>query len=572
MIVFLAIFAILTSPSKTSTGISTPQHQPPSPQNLESSLLKEKPKLPSHTKDGKPIDPHTLDYAAELQNAMKNYDNEIEGSASQIIESGNKLAQAYITAGFYEEGIKVCEQVLSVVETEHGSISSEAILPLKLISKASSEVGKFREAVEYWTFLENIMIELYGATHPETLGSLMSLVGIYIHTGNVDSALTKLQQYIQYLQTEYNTYKSEYDSIQGQPDMLSKEYDVAHKLINTLSALGEMYYGCSMAWDRVEADPEGVAKLKRLRDEQQKLLEKEDEYGEIDEDASIKDVETVESEPYTPYEIYRNQEHYRREVIYYRQQVVDLIDRYRQQRTDRLKLETSSSNVNPYTAGIVPIDSRAKLAQSLQQYAYLRYQHGTVDDDTLKLFHQVVNISADLAHDTNPSFPSHSQSTTTSNPSTFPSLQPASEPSLLQYPVHKDVAISLNNLGSVYLDVNDLNQAEYYIRQALLIREELLNQNMKTQSRDEKTQSEIDLAMCKGNLGRVLQKREQWNEAEIELKEGIDILENLLKGAKKEENKSKILPFLERLQYQIHQGIEMRAIKETELVEEIENE
>jgi hypothetical protein len=71
----------------------------------------------------------------------------------------------------------------------------------------------------------------------------------------------------------------------------------------------------------------------------------------------------------------------------------------------------------------------------------------------------------------------------------------------------------------------------------------------------------------------VLLKREQWNEAEIELKEGINLLETEMKDAKSEEDKAKILPFLQRLQFQLHQSAEMKSSNDRDvLVEEQEDE
>jgi hypothetical protein len=527
---------------------------------------------------------------------MEDYENEIGGAGNRVIESGNKLAHAYITAGFYKEGIQVCQNVLSVVEAEHGSVSEIAVLPLKMISKAYSELGMFRESAEYLTFLEGVVSEVSGPTHPDTIGVLMSMVGLYIHTGNVDSALLKLQKSIEYLENEYHDLESALESLTSSDGSTNKmdEYEIVHEMLDILSSLGEMHYGCGMAWDRIDSDPEGVRNLKRLRDEQQRQQQLEEEEDPEDGDGIEKDLLVTsepgvadEVEPYTPYEIYRNQEHYRREVIRYREQVVSLIKKYKQQRMEKLAAVNSSPNeMNPYVVGVVSVDARAKLAQGIQQYAYLRYQHGTIDADTLNFFHEVVDLSTELALDTNPSSnqipPTSSSSSPSSNPTTTPSLQPATEPSLLQYPVDKDVAISLNNLGSVYLDMNDLNQAEYFIRQSLLIREEIVtkqhqgrNSKSKSQqqrSNDDLIQSEIDLAMCKGNLGRVLFKREQWNEGEIELKEGLDLLENHLKNVRSEEEKSKLLPYVERLQYQLHQGGEMRLMKEKEMNELIEED
>jgi hypothetical protein len=596
LIVILALFAILTPSQKnlppsnlSSTQSSSPPRSSNGVSDFASMLAEQQPKLPSHTKDGKPIDPHTLEYAAELQHAMEDYENEMEGAGDHVIESGNKLANAYITAGFYREGIQVCQQVLSVVEAEHGSVSEIAIFPLKMISKASSELGMFRESAEYLTFLEGVVSDIYGRTHPDTLGVLMSMVGLYIHTGNVDSALLKLQQYIEFLENEYHAFQSELETLttatEGSSSTKTDEYEVVHEILEILSALGEMNYGCSMAWDRVASDPEGIHNLKRLRDEQQREQQQLEEEEEIGKESLItNEAVTDESEPYTSYEIYRNQEYYRREVIHYREQVVSLINKYKQQRVEKMTSMSSNSNeINPYVVGVASVDARAKLAQGIQQYAYLRYQHGTIDTDTLKFFHDVVDLSTELALDTNPlvnhfhpTLSSSSSSSSTSNPTTTPSLQPATEPSLLQYPVNKDVAISLNNLGSVYLDMNDLNQAEYFIRQSLLIREEIVTHahahQIENEVNDEIIQNEIDLAMCKGNLGRVLLKREQWNEGEIELKEGLDLLENHLKNMNNnQEKKSKILPFVERLQYQLHQGAEMRLMKET-TTENNENE
>lgn len=575
LIVILALFAIFTpsqknlTPPTTLSSTRSSSSPPPSAVNdntdLASMLAENRPKLPSHTKDGKPIDPRTLEYATELKHAMEEYGNDIQGAAGRVIESGNKLANAYVTAGFYREGIQVCKQILGVVDAEHGSISEAAIYPLKLISKASSELGMLRESAEYLTFLEGVVSEIYGRSHPDTLGVLMSLVGLYIHTGNVDNALLKLQRSIEALEGDYQVFQSELET-HAEGSNKNEEYEIVHQILDILSALGELNYGCSMAWDRVASDPEGVYNLKRLRDEQQQIEEDEElEDGPNTQKESLIADETEEAKPYTPFEIYRNQEYYRREVIRYREHVVSLINEYKQQRVEKITSTSSNpSSINPYVVGVTAVDSRAKLAQGIQQYAYLRYQHGTTDADTIKFFHDVVDLSTELARDENPSS-NHLPPTlsTTSNPTTTPSLQPATEPSLLQYPVNKDVAISLNNLGSVYLDVNDFDQAEYFIRQSLLIREEIVTQNSKSQP-GELMQSEIDLAMCKGNLGRVLLKREQWNEGEIELKEGLDLLENHLKNMKTEEEKSKILPMVERLQYQLHQGAEMRLMKEAQ--------
>jgi hypothetical protein len=627
ILIALLVLVAIFSPVETSRAAPAPQATSSlsTKNKFDSSLpslqQQQQPILPSHTKEGKPIDPLTLDYAQALQIAMTNYENEIPGSGYEIIEAGNKLAQAYVTAGFPQEAVHVCEQVLSVVEAEYGPISTESILPLRLISRALSELGMFSESVEYLTFLEGVVSELYGVTNTETVNVLMSLIGLYIHTGNVDSALIKSQQIMTLLESELQKLETDLETLQSletegegegtegqEKDKLSEEYALVHQMIEHLATLGEMSYGCSMAWDRVEANPEGIYQLKRMRLEQQQKQqqhlesEESDELGQ-DEDEDEEgehlheDTESTQQpdqdhgqvqagtevdeldKPYTPYEIYRHQEHFRREVIHYRERVVELINRFKQQRIDHLKFTTPSSSpssraINPYLAGVSSVDSRAKLAQAIQQYAYLRYQHSTLDEETLNLFHQVLNISTDLALGATPSStsaPSH-PSSPSSSPS--PSFQPFTEPSLLQYPINKDVAISLNNLGSVYLDLNQLNEAEHYIRQSLLIREELMTQILKHKHRQEDLlQSEIDLAMCKGNLGRVLLKREQWNEAEIELKEGINLLETEMKDAKSEEDKAKILPFLQRLQFQLHQSAEMKSSNDRDvLVEEQEDE
>lgn len=475
-----------------------------------------------------------------------------------MLKAAGDLAEAFFEGGFFEEAIKLCEQSIGVAEEELGPSNAAIIIPLHVMAKASLSLGKIHESVQYYSFLQSILNTNLGSTHPETIAVGLDLISIYMQTGNIHNAAVLCHRYRAWLQESLASLNKESLSVaadHNEGTLGSKEYEVlVHALeseqLEAHAALGDIHFFLSSVWKRHMDFPTNSQEIhpEQWRPHtEEHAVRPDSQSGEFDVEDKDENEQAVAEPDFTEsavgeaVSLVPAEEEWMFDVEHphfamnehlllaaeCRRIVVEAIE---------ARAVTTGQPLSPNDFKINgDVDARAKLAQALQGLATSRFQQGDAGDDVLDMFRRLLDIAYNLAANNEGRVSNKFRSivgrddkesgqvneVVQEDDDADPEVEDYAEEADLQakrvqqmqheemVEYRKDIAIALNNLGSVHMSRGEYTQAEEYFRKSLEVR-------VTTGG------SPTDVALARGNLAKALLMTGQTEVAEKEYFEALE--------------------------------------------------
>mmetsp|Transcript_6152 Transcript_6152/g.9281 ORF Transcript_6152/g.9281 Transcript_6152/m.9281 type:complete len:571 (+) Transcript_6152:80-1792(+) len=444
-----------------------------------------------------------------LRVAIEKYKVSAEGAAQELILTANDLSSAYLSAGYFKETIQIAEQTLSVVGSAVGQSSLVAVLPLKYLAQAYAELGQMRDSIMHLSHIETIFNTNLGSTHPDTVSVGINIISLYLQMGDVEAAMLRCDQYKEWLEEALQETATERQEVAAKLSQQSDdgetldidawEKEISEAELDAAIALGEIHHILASIWHReMEEQETGQGLLGKRWDTSPEF----DEYEETETESNYEEISN-------PIE---HVEKHRLASIKYRQMVVDILD-----------CKKTGDESNRFQQG--GVDTRAKLAQSIQSLAHMRFQNQRTDDETVLMFEQLVSIAEAMARDEiaaradamankgeddtrDEDFDEYVDEEERGGAEEVEVVDPITGEALL---INKDVAIALNNLGSIYTSREEFNLARDCFVRSIAIRSALGS-------------GPGDIAVVKSNLARVHMMSGALSEAEREYSEALDMV------------------------------------------------
>ena len=455
------------------------------------------------------------------------------------------------------------------------------VTPLRLLAEAYWGQEKIHESVQYYSHLELILGHNFGSTHPDTVDIGMKLVSIYMQTGNIQNAAVLCHRYIAWLEQSITACQKEKDIILTQhasrhSDDLSASTiqalrELDEEMVEGLAALGDLHSILSSVWLRHIEQPQNSQALDPSKWAISGIIAGENRgSGEEDVEEVVEDWEVSDEEV---------SKEVREEDTKARQDTAKddssgntggvsegsadkswMVDMSRPQYPMYEHLIVASNyresaiaildTRNPKNYMVGNVDIRAKLAQSIQRLAHVRFQIGDTSDETVAMFERLLDIATGLlenyeksgqegkqrvdgeqaGRDVRQSMEgvSHEEEEEVDDydeevklgggrggqdEGTGEDIVHAQLNKLREY--QRDVAIALNNVGNVYLARGELAQAADVFRKSLALRVEI-------------QAAPGDVALARGNLARVLMEQGDLEGAEVELTDALESVKQTL--------------------------------------------
>mmetsp|Transcript_29646 Transcript_29646/g.54866 ORF Transcript_29646/g.54866 Transcript_29646/m.54866 type:complete len:635 (+) Transcript_29646:66-1970(+) len=507
-----------------------------------------------------------------LKQSLVQYRAGVEGSAEALVEAANELSTVYIHAKYYNEAITICTQTVTVIE-EHFGASSLRLLPtLKLLTEATQLLDKWADSVSFLTYIESVMRAHYGLTHPDSISITSSILRMYSQLGDFQTANDVYRMNEALYHEELKAIASRKDALLAMQaagstgsDDLSRDssrdssshlememgdvaLQIAHadrEAIDLRTALADMsliqgsiyrrLYATFMEGERAE----GTASLAQESSDENDENNEQDEEGEDNEDLRSF-FEKKENMPL----MQEKAHHFFAQAVENFEQVLGAIDQLYEGRPGATQDGKDGDMALDHVRHVS--DATFKLAQALQSFAHMRYQlEREHDDETLALFQAVVQQSRrldalegvleqaaalDLQHATGVltasrqgegGVDSEEAEREEAVETAEQNLQRAQKQHLA---ILTDLAVALNNLGSLYTTREQLPEAEEAIRESIHLREHV-HEAADVAVNPVTASVTGEIAVAKSSLAKVLYLRGEVDEAQREFREALAMAE-----------------------------------------------